>query len=164
MLGEVIPDEGLTSILVNSLQNLASVNITPRLRTQVSNLVSCGVSKTREEGEELATSWRSSFVLEDDCVQLGGGGNLAESVNCFNLNYTPAMDLVPFRDCSLTALQLCRPSTGQYCAYHPRSRFAHTGWKTASSEIPADPTKSQRAFPKNLQSWITHLILTVSPE
>ena len=78
--GQVIPNERLTSILVNSLQNLASVNISPSLHTtQASNLVSSSVSETWEEGEELATGWRSGFVFEDNGVQLGGGGNLAGS-------------------------------------------------------------------------------------
>jgi len=79
VLGEVIPYEWLTTILVNSLQNLALVKFVPAYRIQVSNLVSGSVPKPWEEGEELAPNWRSSLVFEDDQVQLGGGGNLANS-------------------------------------------------------------------------------------
>lgn len=80
MLGQVIADKWLTSILVDSLQNLTSRQYHSHIQiTRHSDLVSCSISETWEEGEELATSWRSSLVLEDDLVQLRGGGNLIDN-------------------------------------------------------------------------------------
>lgn len=61
VLAQVIPDEWLASIFVDSLENFV-----PR-----------GVSQSREQGKELAGQSRTSVLLEDNSVQLANAVNLA---------------------------------------------------------------------------------------
>lgn len=79
MCGEVVPDERLSTIFVNSLQNLFSVNIIPNTQYLVEYyLISCSISESGEEREELAASRRRSLVLEDNLVQSGCRANLED--------------------------------------------------------------------------------------
>lgn len=61
VLGEVVAHEGLSAVLVDSLEDL----------------VACGVAESGEEGEELLAYGGSRFVFEDDLVELCDGGDLA---------------------------------------------------------------------------------------
>lgn len=60
VLGEEVSGHGLSTILVNSLEDL----------------VTGGVSQTGEQREELATDAGTGLVLEDNLVQLAGAGDL----------------------------------------------------------------------------------------
>lgn len=60
VLREVITGHRLTTVLVYSLENL----------------VTSGVSQTREERDKLSSDGSSGLVLEDDLVQLSGAGDL----------------------------------------------------------------------------------------
>lgn len=60
VLGKVVANEGLSSVLVNTLENL----------------VSGSVSKSREEREELLSGGGGGVVLEDNGLKLGKSGNL----------------------------------------------------------------------------------------
>lgn len=62
VLGKVVPCNGLSTILVDSLENLVA---------------GC-VSKTREQRDKLASRGGSGLVLEDDLLQLGGIGDLVD--------------------------------------------------------------------------------------
>lgn len=61
VLCEVIANERLTTVLVDSLKDL----------------VGCCVSETGEEREEAGSCRCIGLVLEDDLVELGGRGDLA---------------------------------------------------------------------------------------
>lgn len=60
VLGEVVSRDGLSTILVDSLEDL----------------VTGGVTQTGEQREELASNSGAGLVLEDDLVQLAGVGDL----------------------------------------------------------------------------------------
>jgi hypothetical protein len=60
VLGKVVANEGLSSVLVNTLENL----------------VSGSVSKSREKREELLSDRGGGVVLEDNGLKLGKSGNL----------------------------------------------------------------------------------------
>jgi hypothetical protein len=60
VLREVITGNRLTTVLVYSLENL----------------VTGGVSQTREQRDKLSSDGSSGLVLEDNLVQLGGAGDL----------------------------------------------------------------------------------------
>lgn len=60
VLGEVIAGDGLTAILVDSLEDL----------------VASGITQTGEQGDELSRERGAGLVLEDDLVQLGCAGDL----------------------------------------------------------------------------------------
>jgi hypothetical protein len=59
VLGQVITSDGLTTILVDSLEDL----------------VAGGVSQTREQRDELSSDGSGGLVLENDLVQLAGTGD-----------------------------------------------------------------------------------------
>ena len=61
VLGQVVAHEGLTTVLVDALENL----------------VGGGVAETGEEGEETADGGFAGGVLEDDLVELGCAIDLA---------------------------------------------------------------------------------------
>jgi hypothetical protein len=61
VLGQVVAHEGLTTIFVDTLQDL----------------VASGIAEAREEREEAGTDGGSGLVLEDNRVELGDADNLA---------------------------------------------------------------------------------------
>lgn len=69
VLGQEVPGDGLTAILVYSLEDL----------------VAGGVSQTGEERNELAARCRVGGVLEDDLVELLDAGDL----KCGNVSAFP---------------------------------------------------------------------------
>lgn len=85
-LGQEVTGERLTTILVNTLEDLSCSQIVSALRSQsrgsysslarVTNLVTSSVAQTGEERGELATSGGLGVLLEDNLVELAGVGDL----------------------------------------------------------------------------------------
>jgi hypothetical protein len=83
MLGEVVTGKGLTTVLVDTLEDLfskesADCTLSHRISHPITNLVTSGVSQTGEEGGELAADGGIGVLLEDDLIELGGGADLTQ--------------------------------------------------------------------------------------
>lgn len=81
VLGQVVAGEGLTTVLVDTLEDLfetqlANCTLSHQGGYIVTNLVTSGVSETGEQGGELAANGGIGVLLEDDLVELGHGGDL----------------------------------------------------------------------------------------
>lgn len=76
VLGEVVTSEGLTTVLVDSLEDLFGTSQrNPRLLTRIhstTNLVTSGVAETGEQGGKLAADGSISVLLKDNLVELRG--------------------------------------------------------------------------------------------
>lgn len=112
--GEEVPGDGLTTVLVYSLQNLAgqsiSLSFVGRWASDRSDLVTRGVTETGEEGEELGANGGRGLLLEDDLVELGGTGDLeARLISIGTSDDLGAQGVVPWSGCSSDAWQWCRP-------------------------------------------------------
>ena len=139
VLSEVIASERLTTVLVDTLENL----------------VPGGVTQTGEERGELAAERGVGVLLEDNLVQTGGGGNLTQRTISPMLSYS----LVRLRDrkCRtrvwllINRLEMVSTwSMSQFLISQARRAqsmrkifervgYNRTGWKTINSAIPAVP-------------------------
>lgn len=90
----------------------------------MADLVTGGISETGEEREELAGEGKVGGVLEDDLVKSAGIGNLGL------VAHQPLRDGVD--------LETNAPRS-VYAGDGVTRASSHTGWKTASSAIPAEP-------------------------
>jgi hypothetical protein len=137
VLGQEITSDRLTTVLVDSLEDL----------------VTGGVSQTREERNELSSDRSGSLVFEDDLVQLPGTRDLKIEVSIICSCAGIEMDgcFLHETGCSSIASQWCRPYGGVSEYFEVLSRHSmepianvglRTGWKTASSAIPAEPIEA----------------------
>jgi len=79
--GKVVADERLTTVLVDTLEDLNKCQRpVHRWGQRSKHLVCSGISKTWEQGEESAGYRRRGLVLENDGVELRNGGNLEHAI------------------------------------------------------------------------------------
>ncbi len=81
VLGKVISNKWLSSILVHSLHNLPHISTVVELKQASStDLISCSITKTWEQRDELSANWCTSLILKDNCIQLRSWSDL-ESIS-----------------------------------------------------------------------------------
>jgi len=165
VLLKVIADKGLSSILVHSLQNLIPRQYHSQIQiTRASDLVSRSISETWEEGEELATSWRGSLILEDDLVQLSGGDDLIDNQQA--ATYCKPFPCDIFRTFPwLLINRFAIVSTLGELAISPSSKSVRA-YRMEDSKLSnsSRPYKKSITVPnQNFQSCVTHLILIIVP-
>lgn len=139
VLSEVVASERLTTVLVDTLENL----------------VTGGITQTGEEGGELSAKRGVGVFLEDNLVQTGGGGNLSKRTVSTMHFYM----MVWIRDSKcrtrvwllINRLEIVSTwSMSQFCYFSgeksaidapifERVVYNRTGWKTINSAIPAVP-------------------------
>lgn len=146
VLAKVVSRNRLTTVLVNALEDL----------------VASGVSQTREQGDKLPADGCAGLVLEDDLVQLASTGDLeAWQVNGLFSRVDSEFEVCSLHEtgCSSIASQWYRPLLVLAgVTWHRRELSAawisgggmHTGWKMASSAIPAEPAQdlSVEVYPR----------------
>lgn len=76
VLGQVVPNEGLTAVLVHPLKDLTHVSIRIAFQTIFTYLVGSRISETGEQREKTGGKSGASLVLEDDGVELRGRADL----------------------------------------------------------------------------------------
>jgi hypothetical protein len=60
-------------------KRVSGLHVSHRVSYSITNLVTSGVSQTGEQGGELAANGGIGVLLEDDLVELCGGGDLTQS-------------------------------------------------------------------------------------
>jgi uncharacterized protein YbjQ (UPF0145 family) len=134
VFGEIITSNRLATVLVDTLEDL----------------VAGGVSQAREERNELSSEGSGGLILKDNLIQLAGAGNLqAQTINVLSngmnqerwVAYTSLIahqslrDGVDLMEGLVNNSKICR---NWLCSKEVGFR---TGWKTASSAIPAEPVE-----------------------
>lgn len=77
--GQVVTDEGLAAVLVDTLEDLGVIqhgDFSQHAEREDADLVASGVAETGEEREELAGESKVGGILEDDLVEGRSVGNL----------------------------------------------------------------------------------------
>lgn len=127
MLRQVVAGYRLAAVLVYPLQHLISGRI----------------SQTGEERDELPAKARIGLVLEDNGVELGDCVDL-ELIHC--QCFASEAPRRSKNKCTLDSLLIRRfamVSTCRTLEHGSEPEYSHrkgrTGWKTANSEIPAEP-------------------------
>lgn len=76
VLCEVIPSEGLATVLVYTLENLLRLGMQLFSWREIVYLVRSSISQTWEERKETASNGCVGAISEDNLVQLRGGRDL----------------------------------------------------------------------------------------
>lgn len=153
MQSQVVPGEGLTTVLVDALEDLLKEMIINRLSIsplyshvgpRLTNLVTSGISETGEERGELAADGGSGVLPEDNLLEFGGGcdlGGIESAIVAAHLianrsQTHPGLVAHQPLGSGIDLDMVCQWLWINVCG----ADWGRTGWKTISSAIPAEPT------------------------